>query len=71
MSGATDNKYDRQLRLWGANGQKALMSSNVLLINPQENCRAVGSETLKNLCLPGLGKFTIMDSFAVGPKDLG
>lgn len=28
-----DQKYDRQLRLWGARGQKALMESHILLIN--------------------------------------
>jgi hypothetical protein len=28
-----DQKYDRQLRLWGARGQRALMESHILLIN--------------------------------------
>lgn len=28
-----NTKYDRQLRLWGAHGQKALMESRILLIN--------------------------------------
>lgn len=46
---ATDNKYDRQLRLWGSTGQKALMEANILLIN----AGATGTETLKNLVLPG------------------
>ena len=27
VSMATNDKYDRQLRLWGANGQRALMNS--------------------------------------------
>ncbi|CAN0330771.1 unnamed protein product, partial [Laminaria digitata] len=47
---ATDNKYDRQLRLWGSGGQKALMEANVLLVN----AGATGTETLKNLVLPGM-----------------
>lgn len=46
---ATDNKYDRQLRLWGSSGQKALMEANILLVN----AGATGTETLKNLVLPG------------------
>lgn len=46
---ATDNKYDRQLRLWGSAGQKALMEANILLVN----AGATGTETLKNLVLPG------------------
>lgn len=54
---ATDNKYDRQLRLWGANGQKKLSESCIVLVN----ATAVGTETLKNLCLPGVGKFHIID----------
>lgn len=29
---ATNDKYDRQLRLWGANGQRALMNAHILLI---------------------------------------
>lgn len=46
---ATDNKYDRQLRLWGGSGQRALMEANILLVNAS----ATGTETLKNLVLPG------------------
>lgn len=43
-------KYDRQLRLWAANGQEALEKSRICLINGT----ATGAETLKNLVLPGL-----------------
>ena len=64
---ATNDKYDRQLRLWGANGQRALMSSNVLLIN----ANAVGTETLKNLVLPGIKEFTILDHELVHASDTG
>jgi len=46
---ATDNKYDRQLRLWGSSGQKSLMEASILLVNAS----ATGTETLKNLVLPG------------------
>lgn len=64
---ATNDKYDRQLRLWGANGQRALMQAHILLINAD----AVGTETLKNLVLPGIGRFTVLDEKKVTPGDLG
>ena len=54
---ATTNKYDRQLRLWGANGQRSLSEARILLIGSS----AVGTETLKNLVLPGIGSFHVMD----------
>lgn len=46
-----EKKYDRQLRLWGANGQAALESAHVLLVNSRAG--TVGVEALKNLILPG------------------
>jgi amyloid beta precursor protein binding protein 1 len=64
---ATDDKYDRQLRLWGPHGQRALMQANILLINAD----AVGTETLKNLVLPGVGRFTVVDAKVVSPADAG
>lgn len=53
----TDNKYDRQLRLWGAAGQAALGNTCVVLVR----ATAAGTETLKNLVLPGVGSFLIVD----------
>lgn len=64
---ATDNKYDRQLRLWGADGQKRLSEASILLIN----ATAAGTETLKNLILPGVGFITILDDKLVEQRDLG
>mmetsp|Transcript_8011 Transcript_8011/g.10748 ORF Transcript_8011/g.10748 Transcript_8011/m.10748 type:complete len:612 (+) Transcript_8011:154-1989(+) len=54
---ATKDKYDRQLRLWGSSGQRALSQSTIVLIN----ATAAGTETLKNLVLPGVGTFHIVD----------
>uniref|UniRef100_K3W937 NEDD8-activating enzyme E1 regulatory subunit n=1 Tax=Globisporangium ultimum (strain ATCC 200006 / CBS 805.95 / DAOM BR144) TaxID=431595 RepID=K3W937_GLOUD len=51
------NKYDRQLRLWGAAGQQRLASTHVLLVHAS----ATGAETLKNLVLPGVQQFTVLD----------
>lgn len=66
---AKQKKYDRQLRLWAASGQQALEEARVLLINSGPG--VVGLETLKNLVLPGIGNFTILDSAIVQEADLG
>jgi amyloid beta precursor protein binding protein 1 len=58
---ATTDKYDRQLRLWGASGQRALSESTVVLIR----ATACGTETLKNLVLPGIGHMIIVDDLVV------
>ncbi|KAK1755990.1 putative NEDD8-activating enzyme E1 regulatory subunit [Echria macrotheca] len=64
-----EKKYDRQLRLWAASGQAALESANLLLVNSGPG--VVGIETLKNLVLPGIGRFAIYDEATVGDADLG
>ena len=66
---AKEKKYDRQLRLWGATGQVALEETHVLLINNGPG--VTGIETLKNLVLPGIGQFTILDPSLVTEADLG
>ncbi|KAL4977633.1 hypothetical protein BDW66DRAFT_132098 [Aspergillus desertorum] len=74
-----ERKYDRQLRLWAASGQHALEESRVLLVNsdgPWGNKNTgvsgvVGVEALKNLVLPGVGGFTIVDPAVVTEPDLG
>lgn len=62
-------KYDRQLRLWAASGQQALEDAHVLLINSGPG--VAGIEALKNLVLPGVGHYTILDSALVSDADLG
>ena len=84
---ATDNKYDRQLRLWGADGQvrlvdtlldsvtktisyalffqRAIANGHVCLLGAS----ATGCEALKNLVLPGLGQYTIIDDGVVTDGD--
>lgn len=74
-----ERKYDRQLRLWAATGQQALEDSRVLLVNSDgplgQHSTGVsgvaGVETLKNLVLPGIGGFTIVDPATVTESDLG
>lgn len=62
-----EQKYDRQLRLWGDHGQEALENAHVCLINAS----ASGTEILKNLVLPGIGSFTIVDGHKVSGEDVG
>lgn len=63
----TDEKrYDRQLRLWGEVGQGRLENARICLLN----CTATGTETLKNLVLPGIGHFTVVDGKKVDESDL-
>eukprot|EP00971_Amphidinium_carterae_P099981 1977136-Amphidinium_carterae.1 len=64
---ATDDKYDRQLRLWGAHGQKALMEAKVCILGSSP----CATETLKNLVLPGIGQFVVVDAAHVEDADLG
>lgn len=64
---ATDDKYDRQIRLWGPHGQKALMEAQVCMLGSSP----CATETLKNLVLPGIGQFTVVDAATTEPSDLG
>lgn len=74
-----ERKYDRQLRLWAASGQQALEEARVLLVNSDGPLGSsstgvtgvAGVETLKNLVLPGVGGFTIVDPATVTEADLG
>lgn len=60
-------RNDRQLRLWGIHGQSRIDAANVLLLNAS----SVGAEVLKNIVLPGFGKFSIVDHRKVTSRDLG
>jgi len=60
-------KYDRQMRLWGKHGQKAIEEAHICVLGGGP----VASETLKNLVLPNVGEFTIVDAAKVEPCDLG
>lgn len=66
---AKEKKYDRQLRLWGASGQAALEHTHILLVN--NGSGVTGIEALKNLVLPGIGQFSILDPAIVTEADLG
>lgn len=59
------NKYDRQIRIWGDDGQSALQRASVCVVN----ATATATEILKNLVLPGIASFTIIDGQNVSPQD--
>lgn len=54
-------------RLWGEHGQACLEGAQLCLIN----ATALGTEILKNIVLPGIGGFTIVDSGIVTEEDIG
>lgn len=60
-------KYDRQIRIWGEAGQLALERASVCVVN----AGPTGTETLKNLVLPGIGSFTLIDGSDVAKSDVG
>lgn len=62
---ATDNKYDRQIRIWGTEGQHKLNTSTVLSLG----ITASGTETLKNMVLPGIGFIRIVSDAVVEARD--
>eukprot|EP00475_Leptophrys_vorax_P032503 TRINITY_DN5020_c0_g1_i1.p1 TRINITY_DN5020_c0_g1~~TRINITY_DN5020_c0_g1_i1.p1 ORF type:complete len:552 (+),score=153.31 TRINITY_DN5020_c0_g1_i1:1610-3265(+) len=64
---AHENKYDRQLRLWGFHGQRALEASHVCVLG----AGPIAAEALKNLVLPNLAQFTVVDANNVSRSDLG
>ena len=65
--GLISKRFERRFRLWAASGQAALESSKVLVISAS----ATSTSILKNLVLPGIGQFTIIDDKAVTPEDAG
>jgi amyloid beta precursor protein binding protein 1 len=62
----SQNKYDRQMRLWGEMGQLLIHKCKILLIN----CDPCGVEALKNLVLPGVHKIGIVDDQFLSNRDL-
>lgn len=58
--------YDRQLRVWGAEGQNRIKHASILLIN----MNGVGTEIVKNLTLSGVGSLELWDDGVVSESDL-
>eukprot|EP00474_Spongospora_subterranea_P009910 CRZ10368.1 hypothetical protein [Spongospora subterranea] len=62
-----ENKFDRQIRLWGFHGQATLESAHVLVLGSGP----IASEFIKNLILANVAEFTIMDDSTVSLYDVG
>lgn len=74
----TSERYDRQLRIWGDRGQARLRDATILVLG----CSSTAIEALRNLVLPGVGRFALVDdskvllsdlseNFLVSPEDIG
>ncbi|KHJ94344.1 ThiF family protein [Oesophagostomum dentatum] len=60
-------RYDRQLRLWGEEGQSSIARTSVCVLGSS----ALGTEILKSLVLAGVHSVCIVDSVFVQTPDLG
>lgn len=60
-------KYDRQIRLWGADGQKCIQDAVIVSLGSDAIC----AEILKNLVLHAVGKVIIVDDAIVTEDDIG
>lgn len=58
---ASSKRYDRQLRVWGPQGQEALGRTSVAVLGSGP----AASEALKNLVLGGIGSFVVVDDAMV------
>jgi len=62
-----ERKYDRQMRLWGGHGQARIEESHICVLGGGPTA----TESLKNLVLPNIGTFTVVDDGTVCLSDLG
>jgi molybdopterin/thiamine biosynthesis adenylyltransferase len=66
MAAITDSqRYDRQIRVWGAEAQGRIQNAHVLLLG----FAGLNVEVAKNLVLAGMS-VTILDSRVVSTRDL-
>ncbi|CAG9533545.1 unnamed protein product [Cercopithifilaria johnstoni] len=62
-----DARYDRQIRLWGDEGQSSIEHASVCVLSAS----ALGCEVMKNLVLAGIKSVYIIDSAVISKPDLG
>lgn len=75
MAGSKDDEmkkydtkqYDRQIRIWGLDAQKAMGESKVLMVG----MGGLACEVAKNIVLAGIGEVRILDSSMTTDEDLG
>ncbi|CCW63671.1 unnamed protein product [Phytomonas sp. EM1] len=61
-----ETKYDRQLRLWGEDGQRALSQARIVALG----ATATAIEALKNLILSNIGMVTVVDERVVDSEQI-
>ncbi|PIC12455.1 hypothetical protein B9Z55_028460 [Caenorhabditis nigoni] len=61
------NRYDRQVRLWGEEGQASIGSTSACVLGSD----SLATETLKSLVLAGVQSFYIVDDARVEQADIG
>lgn len=64
-----EERYDRQIRLWGAEAQNNLRQAKILVIG----ITGLGSEIIKNVVLSGVNSMTLVDNRKLSqiPEDSG
>ncbi|CAJ0579539.1 unnamed protein product, partial [Mesorhabditis spiculigera] len=66
-TGQRDARYDRQLRLWGDEGQNAIETTSVCVLG----ANPTATEAIKALVLAGVSSVVIVDGDRVTERDLG
>ncbi|KAI6230754.1 NEDD8-activating enzyme E1 regulatory subunit [Aphelenchoides fujianensis] len=67
MTAGVADRYDRQVRLWGDQGQNSISEASIAVIGSS----ALATELLKSLVLAGIGSFEMFDTRVVRENDLG
>lgn len=62
-----DARYDRQIRLWGDEGQSCIGHASVCVLSAS----TLGCEVIKSLVLAGIKSVYIIDSAIICKPDLG
>lgn len=60
-------RYDRQIRLWGEEGQSSIEHASVCVLGSS----SLAAEIMKSLVLPGVGRFCIIDNAIIDYTDCG
>ena len=55
LAAEDEERYDRQIRLWGAEAQQNLRNADILMVGVS----GAGSEIVKNVVLSGINSMTL------------
>jgi len=65
LAAEDEERYDRQIRLWGAEAQQNLRNADILMVGVS----GAGSEIVKNVVLSGINSMTLYDSTKLSSKN--